>query len=337
MATRTIAYPYRRNMSVSLKLELDKVTVVGSPFTRGGMPRQRVDFNIDPELGVFGMDTIIHKHFAVGQTYACLNHDVTLAPPPGQPTHYGIAVMHSKVATAKFMDRDWVNVVKGEYYMTHNTGVEEAHRFKAGNVMNSHFIEIQPNYLNEVLMSFSPSRNTPLWDFKESVIKGEFAGSGGTVSLPEYYRVIQDMFDCPLDGSFGQLMLEGSLQQLMALQFSMMGAQHETNSICQRDQEKFYGIKDYLRATFLEDHSLLALSRRFGINQNKLKTGFRELFGTPVISYLYDLRMDYARMLLLDKAMNINEVAPVVGYRNANHFSTAFKRKFGINPSRLKQ
>jgi AraC-like DNA-binding protein len=324
-------------MSVSLKVEADQVTVVGSPFEQGSIPRQHVDFNIDPELGVFGMDTVVHKYFAIGETYAVLNRDITLAPPPANgATAYGIAVMYSKVATAKFMDLDWVEVRKGEYYMTHNPGVQEFHRFKAGNEMRSHFIEIQPTYLNELLMSVSPVRNSPLWDFKEQVIKGEFAGAGGAVSLPGFYRVIQDMFSCPIDGPLGSLMLEGSLQQLIALQFAMMGAQQETKPINQRDQESFYGIKDYLRATFLEDHSLLSLSRRFGINQNKLKTGFRELFGTPVISYLYDLRMDYARMLLLDKSMNVNEVAPVVGYRNANHFSTAFKRKFGINPSRLK-
>ncbi|MEJ1237091.1 AraC family transcriptional regulator [Chryseolinea sp. T2] len=322
-------------MSVSLKLELDKVTVVGSPFNQG-MPRQRVDFNIDPELGVFGMDTVVHKHFALGETFAVLNHDVTLVPPPGQPTHYGIAVMHSKVATVKFMDRDWFNVVKGEYHMTYNPGVEEAHRFKAGNVMKSHYIQVEPYFLNELLMSVSPGRNTPLWDFKEQVIRGEFANSGGAVSLPAFYQVIQNVFDCPLDGPLGDIMLEGSLHQLMALQFSMMGAQHQTSPVSHREQETFYAIKDHLRATFLEEHSLLALSRKFGINQNKLKTGFRELFGTPVISYLYDLRMDFARTLLLDKNMNVNEVSPMVGYRNANHFSTAFKRKFGISPSRLK-
>jgi AraC-like DNA-binding protein len=47
--------------------------------------------------------------------------------------------------------------------------------------------------------------------------------------------------------------------------------------------------------------------------------------------------MEHGRSLLLDKGMNVSEVAPIVGYRNANHFSTAFKRKFGVNPSRLKQ
>jgi len=97
-----------------------------------------------------------------------------------------------------------------------------------------------------------------------------------------------------------------------------------------------YAVRNFLQAAFLEEHSLLSLSRRFGINQNKLKTGFKALFGLPVIAYLYDLRMDYAHTLLADHNRNVSEVAPIVGYHNANHFSTAFKRKFGISPSQLK-
>lgn len=323
-------------MSVSLRIEADNVTVVGSPFDNGGVPRQRVNFNVDPELGQFEIDTLVHKYFAVGETFALLHRDVTLTPPDFRTTHYGIAVMHSKVATARFMEREWIQVRKGEYYITYNPAVDEIHRFKAGHEMKSTFIEIQPHYVHELLMCVSPSKNTPLWDFKEQVLRNEFAGTGGAITIPKYYQVIHDMFHCPLDGSLGQMMLEGSLQQLLAMQFCMMGSQPEARAICHRDQETFYAIKDHLRATFLEAHSLLELSRKFGINQNKLKTGFRELFGTPVISYLYDLRMDYARALLLDKGMNVSEVSPIVGYRNANHFSSAFKRKFGVNPSRLK-
>jgi AraC-like DNA-binding protein len=324
-------------MSVSLSLDVDNVKVVGSPFELAGMPRQRVNFDIDQNLGVFEMDVVKHKYFGLGATYATFTRDITLTPPGVRTTQYGLAIMHSQMATAKFMDREWVDVKQGEFYFTYNPGVNEMHRFKANQAMKMHFLEIHPAYVDELLMDVSPARNTPLWDFKNSAINGEFAGAGGSVTMSAFYQIIRDIFNCPLDGSLGDLMLESSLQQLLATQFAMMGEQQQNNSIHHRDQELFYAIKDHLRASFQQEHSLLTLSRKFGVNQNKLKTGFRELFGTPVITYLYDLKMDYARTLLLDKGMNVGEVAPIVGYRNANHFSTAFKRKFGVNPSRLKR
>lgn len=302
------------------------------------MPRENVKFRLDPGMGVFEMDVIQHKHFSIGDTTASFTRDVTLYPTVTGPTRYGLAILHNDNASARFMNRDWMDIKGGDSYMTHNPGVEEAHRFKADRAMKMHFLEIQPSYVNALLDEVSPERNTPLWDFKEQVIKGEFAGARGSGIQPRFCNIIQDMFNCPLTGSLSQLMLEGSLQQLLALQFAMMGAEAQPSKpVNHREHDLFYAIKDHLRATFNEEHSLLSLSRKFGVNQNKLKTGFRELFGTPVIAYLYDLKMDYARTLLLDKGMNVSEVAPVVGYRNANHFSTAFKRKFGFNPSKLKQ
>ena len=83
-------------------------------------------------------------------------------------------------------------------------------------------------------------------------------------------------------------------------------------------------------------HSLQSLSRAFCLNEFKLKKGFKELFGDTVFGYIHSLRMQHARSLILDEKMNINKVAGKVGYKNANHFSTAFKKQFGIAPSLIK-
>ena len=75
----------------------------------------------------------------------------------------------------------------------------------------------------------------------------------------------------------------------------------------------------------------------FGLNEFKLKKGFKELFGTTVFDYLYDLKMEYAKQLLAADEVLVNEVSGMVGYRNPNHFSTAFKRKYGMNPTQLRK
>ena len=67
----------------------------------------------------------------------------------------------------------------------------------------------------------------------------------------------------------------------------------------------------------------------------KLKKSFKELFGIPVIEYLYNLKMEHARKMLYEQGMYVSEVSSIVGYKNPNHFSTAFKRKFGVKPSKV--
>jgi AraC-like DNA-binding protein len=47
--------------------------------------------------------------------------------------------------------------------------------------------------------------------------------------------------------------------------------------------------------------------------------------------------MEYAKLLIQEEGKYITEVARVLGYKNPHHFSAAFKKKFGIIPSAIKQ
>ena len=69
-----------------------------------------------------------------------------------------------------------------------------------------------------------------------------------------------------------------------------------------------------------------------GLNVKALKEGFKELYGKPVINYLFHYRMEEAKKMLEQGNENVSEIAPQVGYSSASHFITAFKRKFGVTP-----
>jgi AraC-like DNA-binding protein len=47
--------------------------------------------------------------------------------------------------------------------------------------------------------------------------------------------------------------------------------------------------------------------------------------------------MEKVRNMLMEERMNVADVAYAVGYKNPQHFTTAFKRKFNILPSDLKK
>ncbi|MVM38618.1 helix-turn-helix domain-containing protein [Spirosoma sp. HMF3257] len=100
-----------------------------------------------------------------------------------------------------------------------------------------------------------------------------------------------------------------------------------------RDRDKILAVKAILDSDPLATYSLLSLSRLVGLNDYKLKKGFRDLLGTTVFGYLNDLRMEYARQLLLNTDQTIGEIATKLGYSETHHFSAAFKRKFGYLPS----
>ena len=87
----------------------------------------------------------------------------------------------------------------------------------------------------------------------------------------------------------------------------------------------------YLESKLGADHSLSELSRKFALNEFKLKKGFREHFGSTVFGYLRQRRMEYARELLRGENSTVLEIANRVGYTNSSHFARAFRESFVVN------
>jgi AraC family transcriptional activator of pyochelin receptor len=148
-------------------------------------------------------------------------------------------------------------------------------------------------------------------------------------------RAIHDILYNPLEGNLKSLFVEGKILEVVALQLNDVKPAQKTTAAF-RDEDTFFEIKKYLDENFKEEMSLRSLSRMFGVNEFKLKKGFKTLFQSTVFDYIHELKMMYARTLLLDEKKLVNEVAGAIGYKNPNHFSTAFKRKFGMSPTSLK-
>ncbi|MFP4567016.1 MAG: helix-turn-helix transcriptional regulator [Spirochaetaceae bacterium] len=61
------------------------------------------------------------------------------------------------------------------------------------------------------------------------------------------------------------------------------------------------------------------------MNCNKLKYGFREVFGTTVFGQLRNLRLEEARHLIEDGDHSVTEAAFAVGYSSLSHFARTFR------------
>jgi AraC-like DNA-binding protein len=98
------------------------------------------------------------------------------------------------------------------------------------------------------------------------------------------------------------------------------------------DRKAIEDTAAYLEENLGEDHSIEKISRHVGINEFKLKNGFKVVFGTTVFGFLREQRMIEAKSLLEKQELTVIEIANVLGYSNPSHFSRAFKAMHNILP-----
>lgn len=77
------------------------------------------------------------------------------------------------------------------------------------------------------------------------------------------------------------------------------------------------------------------LARMVAISESKLKKDFKIIYGIPVYEYFQKVRMQAAKDKLLAGGHSVKEVAMELGYSNLSNFTIAFKKEFGLLPSKL--
>ena len=114
--------------------------------------------------------------------------------------------------------------------------------------------------------------------------------------------------------------------------------QHEhTISIPPRDLKRIYAARDHLAQHYASPPTIPQLARMVGMNQTKLKAGFKQTFQQTIYAYILQRRMEATAQLLVEREFSVAEIAYRVGYDYPANFSCAFKRYYGCSPRQWKR
>lgn len=98
------------------------------------------------------------------------------------------------------------------------------------------------------------------------------------------------------------------------------------------DREAIKRITYAMEQSPSKEFTMDDLCRIGGINEHKLKSAFKHIYGKTTFSYLREIRMDYAAELLREDRLSVIQVANEVSYSNASHFAKAFKDRHKLLP-----
>jgi AraC-like DNA-binding protein len=78
------------------------------------------------------------------------------------------------------------------------------------------------------------------------------------------------------------------------------------------------------------------LATEFNLSVSTMKRHFRIVFGKSIYQYYQEKRMEWGKTELEKGQRNITMIATSLGFYKINNFSKAFKKQYGILPSKLK-
>ena len=163
---------------------------------------------------------------------------------------------------------------------------------------------------------------------------------GGFLTSMQMQAVLQQLNNTELLGNAAGVYADLKVLELFLLQFHQMDTQKYQNyQYCKTrtDIDKIYEVRELIIHNLRYTPSISELAREMGMNEKKLCYGFKEIFGNTIFGYLYDYKMNLAQQLLLHTDKSIGEIALQCGYEHLSHFSTAFKRKFGLSPQEMRR
>ena len=162
----------------------------------------------------------------------------------------------------------------------------------------------------------------------ESILKaGKVArhaeqGEEGRLSLKE--RIAS------LTGKEEMLLWLESLYDEAAIQISKI-SNHSTAAMMEE-------AVDYIRNNYDDSNlNVNLLADKLKISAAYFGKLFTEFTGSRTLDYILKIRMEKARDLLLaEPEKDIAQIADAVGYNNSTYFTTAFKKFYGVTPSRFR-
>ena len=80
------------------------------------------------------------------------------------------------------------------------------------------------------------------------------------------------------------------------------------------------------------DYNIETLCNEVGISRAHLHRKMKEMTGISISEFIRNLRMEQAARLLKEQKLNVTQVAFTVGFNNQSHFSTVFRKYFGMTP-----
>lgn len=214
-----------------------------------------------------------------------------------------------------------------------------------GMVVHNRTLELETfgvQFPREMFLRFTQNANDLLKRFAGHIMEGRsviLSDQWGAID-PAIQEVVHQILHHRYAGDLQKLfLLSKSIELLVLCAESCHVATHKKEEYIKTaaDKERIIAARDLVNERVHCPPNLSEIARIVGLNEYKLKRGFKEIFQTTVFGYLSEQRLLLARQYLRDTDKTAAEISFELGYSTPQHFNNAFKKRFGTTPNLIRK
>lgn len=197
------------------------------------------------------------------------------------------------------------------------------------------------NFKKDVFLQFAEASHPALTKFADKIASGEsciLSDRWGGINTKLQLALNQATHNIYTGSIQNNFILSKAIELLVyaveACEY--VNNQSESEYLSRSDKEKVIAARDFVNTNIQNPPNLSEISRHVSLNEFKLKSGFKTLFGSTIFQYTTEQRLQLAAQLVRNTHTKINEIAADLGYATPQHFNNAFKQKYNITPKKMR-
>ncbi len=211
--------------------------------------------------------------------------------------------------------------------------------FVAPPVFENFRIIFSPDKFKELLAKFHGRFSF----FSELIDKGEYFNlfDKPLPISPKMKLIIRDILNYKISIQIlAKVFYETKTTELFGLQLEQLYSSLAgiNNGLSEADRQKIFEARELLISNISDPPiPIHKLAKLVATNEDKLKKGFKEIYGKSIYNYLLFFKIEKAIEMLRNDKLSLNDIASEVGYTDTAHFIRAFKKVKGISPGKYKR
>ncbi|MDD2970789.1 MAG: response regulator [Lachnospiraceae bacterium] len=149
-----------------------------------------------------------------------------------------------------------------------------------------------------------------------------------------YFHYSGETIDNKLNSLYQNLM---NVSAIEACEVTRMSVEQVLESEDTQTHEIISKAKRYIEEHLAEDISVSSIATELFITPNYFSRLFKRIMGEGCNEYIVRKRIEKAKSLLEMTTMKTGKIALMVGYRDTNYFSLAFKKHTGVSPTKYRE